>query len=72
MTKKSVKNSISRNTETSEDPTEHSDWIATNLLDPCDNNYSNMKIEKLEEVKLLFHSNVVAAVPIQLYMQIGT
>lgn len=63
MAKKSAKGSTSRNTDTSENPGSQPDWIATNLLDPRDSNCSTMKIEKLEEVKLLFHSNVVVVVP---------
>lgn len=58
-----TKNSGSRNTDSFEAPVETMDWIATNLLNSRDSHHTDMKVEKLEEVKLLFRSHVDVVVP---------
>lgn len=63
MTKKITKSPSSRNTDNLEAPINTMTWIATNLLDSRDSHQSDMKMEKLEEAKLLFRSAVDKVVP---------
>lgn len=54
MANKNTKNFGSRITDSLEAPVETMDCIATNLLDSRDSHHIDMKVEKLEKVKLLF------------------
>lgn len=61
MAKKAPKASTSRNVETYENPDQKVTWVATSLLE--DDFPSVMKVEKLEEAKLVMGNNVVAVIP---------
>lgn len=51
----------SRNTEITETPSTEVTWVATNLLD--DDTTCTMKLEKLEDAKMLMGDNVIAVLP---------
>lgn len=63
MAKKATKSLSSRNTDHLEAPSEVMTWNATNLLDSRDIHQSDMKNEKLEEVRLLFPSSANIVIP---------
>lgn len=62
MGMKITKSLSSHNTANLEAPGEVMGWTAINLLDARDSHQSDMKAEKLEEVKLLFRSSINAIV----------
>ncbi|KAL8125609.1 hypothetical protein AgCh_013038 [Apium graveolens] len=64
MTKKCSKASSSRNAETSNEVSEKLDWTHMGILDPYDNKSNNLRKEKFEEAKLLFHCDVVTGEPL--------
>lgn len=63
MAKKNTKNSNSVNTDNLDSSNQNMSWSVTNLLDSRDSHQSDMKIEKLDEAKLLFRSTIDAIVP---------
>lgn len=65
MAKKSKKSPNSQNIANHTTTSENMAWIVTNLLETRDINHYEMKIEKLEEVKLLFRAPVNAIVSVR-------
>lgn len=63
MAKKTNKNPNSRNSDQIETPSEEMTWTSTNLLDTRYSHQSDMKNEKLEEVRLLFPSSANIIIP---------
>lgn len=63
MTKKNNTTISSPKPENRQTSGDTMNWTATNLLDARDNHQSDMKPEKLEEVKLLFWSSINVVIP---------
>lgn len=63
MARKSNKSPSSHNTNQPESPNPTMSWTATNLLDTRDSHQSEMKNEKLEEIRLLFPPSANIVIP---------